>query len=63
MMAPVTHLCFVLADALDSVVDEMPSSVCSEQRLTLTGLARAFEIAGERLKSEEAERERKLEAA
>jgi hypothetical protein len=60
-MAPLTHLCFVMADALDRTCDEMPETVCKEQRLVLTGLARAFQIAGDQLKAEQAERERKLE--
>lgn len=60
MMGPLTHLCFVLADALDSTCDEMPELVCKEQRLVLTGLARAFQLAGEQLKAEQAELERKL---
>jgi hypothetical protein len=58
--AQVINLLFVLADSCDAAVREMPSTVCDEQRLTLTGLARAFQLTGDRLKREAAERERKL---
>lgn len=62
-LAPIVHALFVAADKLDEVVDEMPQSVCTDQRVTLSALARACQLTAEQLKAEEAQRERKVVGA
>jgi hypothetical protein len=57
--AELVHACFVMADSCDAVCDELPS-VAEQQRLTLSALSRAFQLTGDRLKREAAEREAKL---
>jgi hypothetical protein len=56
-LAPIVHALLVGADALDSVVDELPDTVCKDQRLLLSALARAASITADRLQKEERERE------
>lgn len=59
--AQVIHMLFVAADSLDQTVDELPS-IADDARITLSGLARALQLAAEKLKAEEAEREARLVA-
>ena len=53
------HALLVAADSFDATVDELPS-IADDARITLSGLARALQLAAEKLKAEEADRERKL---
>jgi predicted XRE-type DNA-binding protein len=59
-LAPIVHALLVGADALDSVVDELPDTVCKDQRLLLSALARAASITADRLQKEERERENRF---
>ena len=59
-LSPFIHFALTLADGLDAACDEMPEPACTDARITLSGLARALQLAAEKLKAEEADRERKL---
>ena len=58
-LSPFIHFALAFADALDATTDEMPS-IADDARITLSALARACQLTAERLKAEEADRERKL---
>lgn len=59
-LSPFIHFALTLSDALDATTDELPEPLCQDQRLMLAALARALQLAAEKLKLEELERERKL---
>lgn len=59
-LSPLIHFALTLADGLDAACDEMPEPACTDARITLSGFARGLQIAAEKLKGEEAERERRM---
>lgn len=60
--APIIHALLVAADQLELVSDELPS-VAEPQAILLTALALAAVLTAEKLKAEEADKERTLEVA